>query len=83
MRKEKCARARREKGPVDQDEQQNLASSICLTSSPINQEPTLTSSWAYVRRIDLHNLNFSPCFLQLYMIEPVKGKELTYLLIQI
>lgn len=37
----------------DQEEQQSLPSSTCLTSRPMNHEPTLTSSCAYVRRIDL------------------------------
>lgn len=32
--------------PVDQDEQQNFASSTYFASSPINQDPVLTSSWA-------------------------------------
>lgn len=41
------------KRPVDQDEQQNLFSSMCITSSPINHDPVLTSSCAYVRRINL------------------------------
>lgn len=44
---------RDEDQPVDEGEQQNFLSSTCLTSSPINQEPALTSSWAYIRRIDL------------------------------
>uniref|UniRef100_A0A2P2PAE7 Uncharacterized protein n=1 Tax=Rhizophora mucronata TaxID=61149 RepID=A0A2P2PAE7_RHIMU len=39
--------------PVDHDEQQNFPSSMCFTSSPMNHEPALMSSWAYVRRIDL------------------------------
>jgi len=46
-------RERERERPDDQDEQQNVLSSTCLTSSPINQDPTLTSSWAYVRRMDL------------------------------
>ena len=41
------------KRPVDHEEQQNFDSSICFTSSPMNHDPVLTSSWAYVRRRDL------------------------------
>ena len=39
-------RERERERPADQDEQQNFDSSTCLTSSPINQDPALTSSWA-------------------------------------
>lgn len=39
--------------PDAQDEQQNFVSSIYFTSSPINHDPVVTSSWAYERRIDL------------------------------
>jgi len=40
--------------PEGHDEQHNLASFTCFTASPIIHDPTLTSSWAYVRRTDLH-----------------------------
>lgn len=39
--------------PEVHNEQHSFPSSTCLTSSPINHDPTLMSSWAYVRRIDL------------------------------
>ena len=48
-----CVRKREEDRPVDQGEQQNFPSSTCFISSPINQDPVVTSSWAYIRRIDL------------------------------
>lgn len=39
--------------PDDHEEQQNFLSWMCFTSSPINHDPALTSSCAYVRRIYL------------------------------
>lgn len=39
--------------PEDHDEQHSFPSLTCLTSRPIIHDPTLTSSWANVRRIDL------------------------------
>lgn len=45
------------KEPDAQEEQQNFPSSTCLTSSPMNQDPAVTSSWEYVRRNNLQNQN--------------------------
>lgn len=41
--------------PGDQVEQQSFVSSMCCTSSPINQDPMLTSSCTYVRSIKLRS----------------------------
>lgn len=51
------------KRPRDQEEQQNFLSFMCFTSSPINHDPALTSSCAYVRRISLQKEHFNsiPC----------------------
>ena len=50
-----CVFERERERHKGKEEQQNLPSSMCFTSSPINHDPLLTSSLAYAQRIDLEN----------------------------
>jgi len=75
----------RERVRPDDQEQQNFPSLMCFTSSPINHDPVLTSSWAYIRRIDLEKtkewcqLNSAKCVYILINLTK-KEKENTCLL---
>lgn len=73
--------------PADWDEQQNFCSSMCLTSRPINHDPALISSWAYVRRTNLKKQQYNvrpvllACVAAFYMLLLTRGvtAERTYL----